>query len=117
MSQRATNYIARETDSKGQLSQRARILRALVAANGGEVSLPDILALGIAQYNARIHELRRAGFDIQNRVEEIAGVRHSWFRLVPSAPTPEPARLKSYAEVTKDLRNQAMPLFATEGNQ
>jgi hypothetical protein len=116
MSQNATDYIARETDGKGQLSQRARILRELIAANGAEVSLLDILALHIAQYNARIHELRRAGFDIQNRVEDINGVRHSWFRLV-STPTSEPTRPKSYAEVSKDLRDQAMPLFATEGKR
>jgi hypothetical protein len=98
-------------------NQQSQILSLLRSANGGWVPLPKILALGIAQYNARIYALRRAGFDIQNRVEEISGVRHSWFRLVPSAPTPEPARPKSYAEVTKNLRNKAMPLFAAEGKQ
>jgi hypothetical protein len=98
-------------------TQRTRMLDLLRSRNGEWVPLPEILALGVAQYNSRIYDLRRAGFDIQNRIEEIGGVRHSWFRLVSSTPTPEPTRLKSYAEVTKDLRNQAMPLFVTEGNR
>ena len=95
-------------------NQQSQILALLRAAHGGWVPLPKILALGIAQYNARIFSLRRAGFDIQNRIEEVDGVRHSWFRLVEPTPTPEPPRPKSYAEVTKELRDQAMPLFAVE---
>lgn len=81
----------------GAPTQRARILRLLLDAHGGEVPLTEILALGIAQYNARIFELRRAGFDIRNRVEEIDGVRQSWFWLIrgtraskPDAPRPTP---------------------------
>ena len=62
-------------------SQRARILNLLIAARGGEVGLPEISALA-AQYNARLFELRRLGFKIVNRTQEIDGVRHSWFRLL-----------------------------------
>jgi hypothetical protein len=62
-------------------SQRAAILRLLVDAKGGWVALPNVLELGIAQYNARILELRRLGFVIENRTERINGARHSWFRL------------------------------------
>jgi hypothetical protein len=44
-----------------------------------------------AQYNARIFELRRRGFNIENRVEmRDDGSRHSWFRLIPSTPAPIP---------------------------
>jgi hypothetical protein len=65
-------------------SQRAAVLRLLVDAKGGWVALPDVLALGIAQYNARVFELRRAGFVIENKTERVNGARHSWFRLVNS---------------------------------
>jgi hypothetical protein len=40
------------------------------------------LSLGVAQYNSRIFELRKSGFNIENRTESIEGIRHSWFRLV-----------------------------------
>jgi hypothetical protein len=33
------------------------------------------------QYGARIHELRKLGFDISNRTEVVNGQRRSWFRL------------------------------------
>src|SRR5271157_5030759 len=71
-------------------TQRTRILRLLSDARGGWVPLPEILALGIAQYNSRIWDLRKLGLTIENRTETIEGVRHSWFRLANSpAPTPE----------------------------
>lgn len=68
-------------------TQRARILRPLIDARGDWVPLPEILALGIAQYNARIFELRRMGFAIENRTETDpeTGERHSWFRLANNA--------------------------------
>jgi hypothetical protein len=73
-------------------SQRARILNLLIAARGGEVGLPEISALA-AQYNARLFELRRLGFKIVNRTQEIDGVRHSWFRLLagPASDTSTPS--------------------------
>jgi hypothetical protein len=69
-------------------TQRGRLLGLLVGARGSVVPLPKILALGIAQYNARIFELRRLGFSIQSYKE---GGR-SFFRLAPgpSMPTPVP---------------------------
>jgi hypothetical protein len=58
-------------------SQRTRILRLLIEARGAWVPLPEILALGIAQYG--------------NRTETIDGKRHSWFRLLRTASdTPKP---------------------------
>ena len=74
-------------------TQRARLLAILVEARGGWVSLPEILALGIAQFGARILEMRRTGFNIENRAErDDAGVVHSWYRLInsPAVETPKP---------------------------
>lgn len=62
-------------------TQYERILHLLLEADGAEVPLPKILALGIAQYNARIKEIRQAGHNVVNRTERVNGVRHSWYRL------------------------------------
>jgi hypothetical protein len=70
------------TDSR--TTQRSRILALLIGARGAWVPLREILALGIAQYNARLFELRRMGFVLQNRVERRDGQRYSFFRLVAS---------------------------------
>lgn len=80
----ALAYVATETDKRGRVSQRARILRLLLSAN--EIGLPAILDLRVSQYCARLNELRHAGFDIRNRTEHIDGVVHSWYRLVSSEP-------------------------------
>jgi hypothetical protein len=65
-------------------TQRDRILGLLVSARGQWVGLPEIMEQA-AQYNARLHELRKLGFMIENRIRDAGGTRHSWFRLVPSA--------------------------------
>ncbi len=65
-------------------TQQCRILE-LLREDGGWVPLPRILALGVAQYSARIYELRRQGHEIQNRVEWVGGKRHSWFRLLANS--------------------------------
>lgn len=62
-------------------TQRDKILRLLQERHGDWVPLPEILALGAAQYGARILELRRQGFQIQNRTEHRNGKVHSWFRI------------------------------------
>jgi hypothetical protein len=59
-------------------------LSLLLRARGSWVPLPQILTLGIAQYNARVFELRRLGFRIANKREG----KRSWFRLVPGATVP-----------------------------
>jgi hypothetical protein len=61
-------------------TQRNQVLPLLVAARGDWWPLPKITN-GAAQYNARIFELRRLEFKIQNLTSEVDGVRHSWFRL------------------------------------
>jgi hypothetical protein len=65
-------------------TQRDQILGLLIRAHGEWVPLPEVMQHA-AQYGARIHELRRMGFTIENRIETVNGDRHSWFRLV-SAP-------------------------------
>src|SRR5438105_1353349 len=74
-----------EAPSNSFSGQRAKILALLTAAKGGEVPLPQIQACA-AQYGARIHELRRAGFRIPPpRMETVNGRRHSWYRLESAA--------------------------------
>jgi hypothetical protein len=52
-----------------------------------EVSLAEILDLRIANYRARLSELRDQGFDIRNRTEtQPDGTRFSWYKLVPPKP-------------------------------
>ena len=64
-------------------------LRSLLSASLGQwVPLPTILALGIAQFGARILELRRSGYTIRNKTEHKNGQVFSWYRLV-SEPTQE----------------------------
>lgn len=64
-------------------SQRGAILALLIQAHGNWIGLPEIAACAM-QYNARLWELRRLGFKIENRIRDVGGVRHSWFRLIPS---------------------------------
>jgi helix-turn-helix protein len=74
--------------SNHKLTQRDRLLRLLAEAKGAWVPLPAILALNIAQFGARILELRRAGHIIENHTEKEKlgyGGIHSWYRLVPKA--------------------------------
>jgi hypothetical protein len=66
-------------------TQGAAILAELINARGAFVPLPEILKHA-AQYSARIHELRRMGFKIENKTEIRDGVRHSWFRLENHQP-------------------------------
>lgn len=63
-------------------TQADRLLAFLKEHQGQWVPLPKILGLGIAQYNARIFELRRQGHTIESRTEHHDGSVHSWFRLV-----------------------------------
>ncbi|MGH9504800.1 MAG: hypothetical protein ACRD20_18260 [Terriglobales bacterium] len=68
-------------------TQRSRILGLLIDARGAWVPLPRVLELGAAQYGARILELRRLGFNIENRRDG----EHSAFRLLPGPSLPAPA--------------------------
>src|SRR4029077_16943774 len=72
-------------------SQRERLLELLQSHGGAWVPLPEILDLQVAQYGARIFELRRAGYQIENRQEG----EHSWFRLL-SAPVKKAAESAAF---------------------
>ena len=49
------------------------------------LELPEILRAGIAQFTARIFELRRRGFVIENELEHVSGQVRSryWLRFDP----------------------------------
>ena len=64
-------------------NQRKEILDLLQSRKNEWVTLPEILKLGIAQYNARVYELRHEGYKIENKTIEVTkGERHTAFRLV-----------------------------------
>ena len=55
-------------------------------ASGCALELPDILQAGIAQFTARIYELRRRGFVIENELERAEDGRvlsRYWLRFDP----------------------------------
>lgn len=89
----------------GARTQRGRILALLIEARGQWVAGPQIFRLA-AQYSARIHELRKLGFRIENKTATVDGQRHSWFRLVP--------RLSPFRENPAEPSQRAIqqPLFA-----
>jgi hypothetical protein len=99
-------------NADARATQQGTILRLLIAAHGDWVPLPEITACA-AQYNARIFSLRRLGFRIENRSEQIDGVRHSWFRLVrgqeQSARAAEPDRRSKAREWLAVARGKATP--------
>jgi hypothetical protein len=66
-------------------SQQSRLLDTLASVRGEWVPLPRILELKISQFGARILELRRLGYRIVNRTENVNGKRHSWYRLEPGS--------------------------------
>ena len=72
------------------MTQRERLLWLLEEHSGCWVDLPRILDLRIAQYGARIRELRRElepkGYRIENRVLRSNGRVSSCFRLLPPQP-------------------------------
>jgi hypothetical protein len=65
-------------------TQRGRLLDLLRSRAGQWIPLPEILALGFAQFGARILELRRSGHTILNRTEHQDGKVFSSYRLEPS---------------------------------
>src|SRR5579859_71212 len=69
--------------SPARQTQRDRILSLLRSRDGAWVPLPEILDLHISQFGARIFELRRQGFVIENRTErDDSGAVLSYYRLV-----------------------------------
>lgn len=69
-------------------TQRERILNLLISSKGQWIPVIEIAALA-KQYNARLLELRRMGFQIKNRIREENGERLSWFMLETGAEEPK----------------------------
>ncbi|MGC2331872.1 MAG: hypothetical protein WA581_10485 [Candidatus Acidiferrales bacterium] len=97
-------------------TQRAHILRLLIDARGAWVPAPEIAGCAM-QYNARVFELRKLGFTIENRTETVNGVRHSWFRLVPPSENfvADPPPASSFDRAHRKDLEKAAPLFAATG--
>lgn len=89
-------------------NQRDQLLRLLKSHAPGWVPLPEILALRIAQYNARIHELRSLGHVIQSKQDG----NRSWFRLVTalaSTAIPESEAIKEQLANAEMLFGELAP--------
>ncbi|HWE00652.1 MAG TPA: hypothetical protein VG345_16490 [Bryobacteraceae bacterium] len=80
-----------------------KLLKLFVSRRGEWIALPSILKLGIAQYNARIAEMRSEGHAIENRTEYVNKVKNSWFvylggpgeaRIKPKRETPIGAKFE-----------------------
>jgi hypothetical protein len=105
-----------EAASSNFKSQPQHILDLLMAAEGAEVPLADIMVCA-AQYNYCIHALRKRGYKIINRWEMRDGVKHSWYRLesspadlTPRTPESAPSRKKSgRAEPPSTSPQQSQP--------
>ena len=78
-----------EAASSNFKTQRQHILDLLMAAEGAEVPLAEIMVCA-AQYNRCIYNLRKDGYKIVNREETRNGVKHSWYRLESAPPEPTP---------------------------
>jgi hypothetical protein len=113
--QEAERYIQSETDLRGRLSQRGRILQLLLSAN--EIELPAILDLRVSQYCARINELRGLGFDIRNRTERSDGTVHSLYSLIVEAPAGQSGDWyeRQTGKPRPAPRSDFGPLFRPEG--
>ena len=66
------------------MTQKQRLKDLFEFRRGQWISLLDILILGIAQYNARIFELRRDGMDIVNKLEMRNGKKITSFMYRPA---------------------------------
>jgi len=64
------------------MTQRQRLKTMFESCANQWIPLYRILDMHIAQYGARVKELRDSGMTIENRTEWVNGVQHSWFRYV-----------------------------------
>ncbi len=114
---RGGGALSTSPETSNHKSQHQHVLDLLMAADGGEVPLADIMVCA-AQYNFCIHVLRKRGYRIVNRTETRNGVRHSWYRLESSPETPslnkpaaapEPSRKKPINTVPVTPLSTALP--------
>lgn len=102
-------------------TQRDRLLAFFEANLGKPIPLPEILSLGIAQYGARILELRRENYDIRSEtVDVVDGRKHTTFTYYGRKPDPvhggdhessAPLMPGDYGSETRRIEKQAAPLF------
>ncbi len=65
-------------------TQRGRILRLLQESSNQWVPSYQLANIAL-QYGARVLELRRQGYKIENKLQDVDGETHGAFRLVPAA--------------------------------
>ena len=64
-------------------TQRDNLFQLFESRPGQWIPLPEILRLGIAQYGARIYDLRKEGKEIQNKtIEVVDGQKRTAFMYV-----------------------------------
>jgi hypothetical protein len=92
--------------------QRQRILNMLIAAHGEFIPAVELARVSL-QYNARIFEIRRLGYNVESRTSHPhgrGGVVHSWFRLIPfttdSSTRPEAQAEPDDALLFADMREK-----------
>lgn len=66
-----------------KLTQRKRLRELFEARPLQWISVVEIFKMGILQYNARLHEIKREGMDIINRVKIVNGQHHSCYLYRP----------------------------------
>lgn len=82
-------------------SQEHRILMLLAASYPDWTPAPALARVSL-QYSARIHSLRRKGWQIANRVEIASdGKRHGSFRLASPMTWPNPKNKKRASETAR----------------
>jgi hypothetical protein len=72
-----------ERKVKSRITQRAKILQLLQECEGRWVPSYELAAIAL-QYGARVLELRRQGYRIENKLQDVDGETHGAFRLVPT---------------------------------
>lgn len=65
-------------------TQRGRILQLLKENSGCWVPSHQLASIAL-QYGARIYELRKQGYKIDNKMQDVNGKTYGAFRLVPAA--------------------------------
>ena len=73
----------------GKKTRAERLLALLCSRKGRRVTLPEVQRIAGAQHGARILELRRRGFVIENVSERVHGETHSSY-ILRSGPTETP---------------------------
>jgi hypothetical protein len=74
--------------------QRGRILRLLLENKGREVPAYLLAEIGL-QYCARVAEIRKQKYVVENRTERVNGQVHGYYKLVAEPGEPMQAEKKS----------------------